>query len=411
MPTTSPIEPETYAKAMLNILADLGDEKVMAQDTELALLNILGDAAEDKEETRTVQTALLNVLEDSAAERVQLESTQKAFLNILGDAADDKEETRTVQTALLNVLEDSAAERLQLEATQRAFLNIMDDFDIEKGKVNRINAELVVEIAQRKTAEKELEDHKLRLEDTVAARTLELKRTNENLLAANKELEGFSYETSHVLLAPLRAMDGFAGILSEEYGDKLDDEGKRVLGVVRSSARELSALVDGILGFLRLGREELRPAPINMDDLARLALEGLKQKTDSRAIDIEIGPLPDTVGDAAMIWRVWTNLLENAAKFTAPRTNAKIELGAMRGESETIYFVRDNGVGFDMRFAAKLFGVFRRLHNTEFSGHGLGLAIVQRVVARHGGRIWAEAKPDEGATFYFSLPKQELNHG
>ena len=180
---------------------------------------------------------------------------------------------------------------------------------------------------------------------------------------------------------------------------------------MRSSAREMSDLVNGILGFLRLGREELRPAPINMDDLARSALDDLKEKTDARAIDIEIEPLPDTFGDAAMIRRVWTNLLENAVKFTAPRANARIELGARAGESETIYFVRDNGVGFDMRFTAKLFGVFSRLHSSEFSGHGLGLAVVQRVVARHGGRVWAEAKPDEGATFYFSLPKQELNHG
>lgn len=231
------------------------------------------------------------------------------------------------------------------------------------------------------------------------------------LEVANKELEGFSYSTSHVLRTPLRAIDGFCRILFEDYSNKLDGEGKRLLGVVRSSAQEMADLIDGILGFLRLGRDQMSIGPIDMAASVRSALQELEPKTRGRRLKIEIAPLPGAFGDAAMIQRVWTNLLDNAVKFTAPKAHALVQVGALAGDDETIYYVRDDGVGFDMQFAGKLFGVFNRLHGSEFVGNGMGLAIVQRVVSRHGGRVWAEGKPDQGATFYFSLPTKEIVYG
>jgi light-regulated signal transduction histidine kinase (bacteriophytochrome) len=362
------VDSKIFGQAMLNILADLTDEKVVAKDTELAMLNILGDAAEDMSRARTVKIALLNVLDDFAAEKAQLESTQKAFLNILAD------------------------------------------FDVEKERANRANVELLDEIAQRKRVEKELADHRSRLEDIVAARTIELQETNRNLVTANKELEGFSYSTSHVLRAPLRAIDGFSRILLEEHFDKLDDEGKRLLGVVRSNAREMDEQIDGILKYLRLGWDELSLVPIRMGDVVRSVFEQLEPTTRSRKIIFQLTPLPDTFGDTGMIQLVWTHLLENAVKFTVLKPKARIEVGALPGEGETIYFVRDDGAGFDMRFSGKLFGVFDRLHGSEFAGNGMGLAIVRRILLRHGGRVWAEGKPNEGATFYFALPTKERGY-
>ena len=232
------------------------------------------------------------------------------------------------------------------------------------------------------------------------------------LEVANKELEGFSYSTSHVLRTPLRAIDGFCRILLEDYSDRLDDEGKRSLGVVRSSAQEMAELIDGILGFLRLGRDPMSVGLIDMSVSVRTALEELEPKTRGRRLEDRGGVAPQRIrrcGDG--VQRVWTNLLDNAIKFTARKADALIEVGALASGDETVYYVRDDGVGFDMQFAGKLFGVFNRLHGSEFVGNGMGLAIVQRVVSRHGGRVWAEGKPDKGATFYFSLPTKEIVYG
>ena len=230
------------------------------------------------------------------------------------------------------------------------------------------------------------------------------------LEVANAELEGFSYATSHVLRAPLRAMDGFSRILEEDYGGKLDDEARRLIGVVRGNARDMSELIDEILGFLQLGRQAVEPQPLDMNRLAGAALESLRPKIGDRRIAFRIADLPSARGDPDMIGRVWLQLLDNAIKFTAPKARATIEVGASPGPRETVYFVRDNGVGFDMQFARKLFGVFNRLHGAEFSGDGMGLAIVQRVVVKHGGRVWAEGRPGHGAVFYFSLPAVEALH-
>ena len=247
--------------------------------------------------------------------------------------------------------------------------------------------------------EDELRKHRLHLEDMVAERTRELAESN-------KEMEAFAYSVSHDLRAPLRAIDGFSGILLEDYADKLDPEGQRLLHVVRDSTAKMGRMIDDVLAFSRAGRTEMNTEPLSMEALVGDAIKDLETATAGRRVRFEIGPLPDARGDGAMLQRVWVNLLDNAIKYSAPKPDARIEIGANQSADETAYFVRDNGVGFDMKYVDKLFGVFQRLHGSEFPGTGIGLAIVKRIVTRHGGRVWAEGKPNEGATLYFALPKR-----
>jgi two-component system sensor kinase len=217
---------------------------------------------------------------------------------------------------------------------------------------------------------------------------------------------------SHDLRTPLRAIDGFSKILLEDYRDRLDDEGKRLLKVVRDNTARMGQLIDDILKFSRAGRLELSPVEIDMEKMAHEVLEELLPLADASKLRVEIGSLPHALGDRAMMHQVFVNLLSNAIKFSREREPAVIKVGASVEGGEAVYFVKDNGAGFDMQFAAKLFGVFQRLHGvTEFEGTGIGLAIVKRIVARHGGRVWADGKVNEGATFYFALPMKEADHG
>jgi signal transduction histidine kinase len=222
---------------------------------------------------------------------------------------------------------------------------------------------------------------------------------------ANKELDAFSYSISHDLRAPLRAVNGYARMLVEDYHDRLDEEGRRLLTVVASSGEHMSRLVDDLLAFSRLSRAPLAAAPVGMRALVEEALAEARGESRAR---VEIGELPDAAADRGLLKQVWLNLVGNALKYSAKREAPRIEIGAKAEGAEHVYWVRDNGAGFDMRYARKLFGVFQRLHRAEeFPGTGVGLAIVQRIVARHGGRTWAEGKPGEGACFYFSLPRGE----
>ncbi len=252
--------------------------------------------------------------------------------------------------------------------------------------------------------EEELRKEREHLEELVTLRTADLTKANERLEATNRELEAFSYSISHDLRVPVRAIDGFSRILLEDYSGKLDAEGQRVLNVVRDSTVRMAGLIDDILAFSGIGRSELISARIDMDGLVRHLLREFEPAVAGRKLTFDIKPLAPAQGDAAMIRQVWTNLIDNAVKFTAPRPDAFIEIGSTAGEEETTYYVKDNGAGFDMHYAGKLFGAFQRLHGSEFAGAGIGLAIVKRIVARHGGRVWAKGKVNEGATFYFSLP-------
>ncbi len=261
------------------------------------------------------------------------------------------------------------------------------------------------DVTDRRRAEQELRAseealHGLNaeLERRVAERTAELE-------AANQELEGFSSSVSHDLRAPLRAIDGYARIVLDTYADRLDDEGRRLLGVVRESTVRMAQLIDDILAFSRARRLELRLADVDMNMLVGFVWQDLEPARAGREIELAVGPLPWVRGDPAMLRQVLANLLGNAVKFTAPRAVAHVEIGAHVSGAMASFFVKDDGVGFDARHASQMFGVFQRLHRVdEFEGTGIGLAIVKRIVSRHGGEVSAEGGVGEGATLRFTLP-------
>jgi signal transduction histidine kinase len=223
---------------------------------------------------------------------------------------------------------------------------------------------------------------------------------------ANRELESFAYSISHDLRAPLRAISGFCAILQEDYGAKLDAEGQEICGYIQSGVREMSQLIDDLLKFSRLSRAPMKVEPVNMRELAAAAFATVAADAPAQpAAVFDLGPLPEACGDAALLRQVWINLLSNAVKFSARREQPRIVVAGEGSGKEAIFTVQDNGAGFDPQHAGKLFGVFQRLHrSSEFEGTGVGLAIVHRIVERHGGRIWAEGKPGVGATFHFALP-------
>jgi PAS domain S-box-containing protein len=236
----------------------------------------------------------------------------------------------------------------------------------------------------------------------------ERKRVEEDLQASVKELEAFSYSVSHDLRAPLRAIEGFAQILWEENSKPLDEEGKRLVSLIRKNGFLLAQLVDDLLAFARVARKDFAKHRVPMGDLARLVSEELRREKGIAADIFQIQSLPDTEGDTALLRQVWLNVISNALKFTRKTASPRIEIGSEDQEKEVIYFVRDNGVGFDMQFADKLFSPFQRLHSAlEFEGSGIGLAMVQRIIHKHGGRVWAEGQVDAGATLYFALPKSQ----
>lgn len=259
-------------------------------------------------------------------------------------------------------------------------------------------------VDERKQAEEKIKELNRTLEQRIEMRTRQLE-------SANKELEAFSYSVSHDLRAPLRAIDSFARILFEDHADRLDQEGKRVLNVIGNNVQKMGHLIDDLFAFSRIDRKRLQTSQVDMNQLTDELIGELKADLGERIVDFNIKPLPDAKGDRAMLREVLLNLYSNALKFSGKRDKALIEISSRTEEHENIYYVRDNGVGFDMKYSHKLFKVFQRLHSTkEFEGTGIGLALVHRIVQKHRGQVWAEGEVGKGATFYFSLPKKGENN-
>jgi light-regulated signal transduction histidine kinase (bacteriophytochrome) len=301
--------------------------------------------------------------------------------------------------------------------------------DLGRGSADELRRRLAeFQESARDNARVELARTDATLETRLAERTIErddvardealtqLTRTNlaEELLhiqaaeleAANAELESFSYSVSHDLRAPVRAMLGYTRAIQEDYAALLDDEGRRLLSVVQSEASRMGALIDDLLAFSKLGRRPMNSATVNMFALAQEEAAEQARAANLPASVFAIAELPDILGDHGLLRQVWINLLANAVKYSSKNADPHIEVWAEAEAESVVFHVRDNGVGFDMAYAGKLFGVFQRLHrSSEFPGTGVGLAIVQRVVRRHGGEVWADSKLGEGATFSFRLPR------
>jgi len=234
-------------------------------------------------------------------------------------------------------------------------------------------------------------------------------RAREALQRTNAEIEAFSYSVSHDLRAPLRHVAGFVELLSKNASGRLDDQGRRYMGIISDATRHMGALIDDLLAFSKMGRTEMQCSTVSLDRIVKEAIRSAEADTAGRLIAWEVAPLPSVHADPSMLRLAMDDLISNAVKYTRPRTSARIEIGVENGDPrESVFFIRDNGVGFDARYAGKLFGVFQRLHRVdEFEGTGIGLANVRRIIARHGGRTWAVGDVDKGATVYFSLPHGE----
>ena len=268
-------------------------------------------------------------------------------------------------------------------------------------KLEKKMLDLEKEITERKQAEEELKKYQEQLEKIVKERTKELDEKN-------KELEAFSYSVSHDLRAPLRAIDGFTRILMEDYVSKLDDEAQRLGTIIQANSQKMGQLIDDLLAFSRIGRASMNFSKIDMKNLVNTIYDEAVNVEERKRITFSIADLPEAFGDTNMLHQVWMNLISNAIKFSSHRKQAVISVTCRVEENKLIYCIKDNGAGFNMKYKDKLFGVFQRLHSEkEFEGTGVGLALVQRIIHRHDGEVWAEGEVDKGAIFYFSLPKEK----
>ena len=310
---------------------------------------------------------------------VNLEDYTKAMLNILEDFSEEKARLMEMQRAAFNILEDFGAEKARFGETQRAMLNLLDDFSMEREKTEAVNRELREAIDS-------------------------LRRAKEAADAANRELDAFAYSVSHDLRAPLRSIAGFSHVLLEDYTQQLDEEGRDSLKRIISGTDKMGRLIDDLLNLSRITRTEMRREPLNMSLMVRKIAEGKEKAQPEREVEFLIEDGLFAYGDEHLLNVVFENLIENAWKFTGKSESARIEFGAIRRDAKTTYFIRDNGTGFDMAHAGKLFQPFQRVHAMhEFPGTGIGLATVKRIIERHGGRVWIEGETGKGTTVYFTL--------
>jgi light-regulated signal transduction histidine kinase (bacteriophytochrome) len=284
-------------------------------------------------------------------------------------------------------LKEDEAERIKIS---EALQSRVGEMEIEKYKrsreIQKMNTNLLKEIEERINVEKALEQNLIQLE------------------TANKELEAFTYSVSHDLRAPLRSIDGYTKILFEDYYEKLDEQGKHSMDVVMRNARKMTQLIDDLLDFSCYSKSEIRKMTTDLHTMVEDILREQKDQYAGKPMEITLKELKPAFCDMSMIRQVWRNLISNAFKYSSKKDVIRLEIGSFSENGTEVYYVKDHGVGFDMQYAGKLFGVFQRLHKIDqFEGTGVGLAIVQRILSRHGGKVWAEAKVNEGAAFYFSM--------
>ncbi len=407
----------------LTIWSDISERKIAEEE-----IHKLNAELEQRVRERTRQLAASEERMRQFFERqlvgMAITSPEKGWLHVNDKICEmlgySREELTRLSWAEMTYPEDLAPDVAQFERMLRGEI---DNYMLEKRFVRKdgsiVFTNLAVGCVRRTDRSVDyvlalLEDitERKRAEESILKLNVELQQRARALEDANLELESFSYSVSHDLRTPLRAIDGFAHILLDDYAGKLDEEGKRLLKVVRDNTSRMGQLIDDMLKFSRTGRVELTFSGIDMEGMAHAVFEELQPSIGTTKPQLEIEHLPPARGDSAMMRQVFVNLLTNAIKFSRLRDPAKIKVGGAIKGDEAVYYVKDNGVGFDMQYVDKLFGVFQRLHGvTEFEGTGIGLAIVKRIVTRHGGRVWAEGKPNEGATIYFALPAKETAHG
>jgi light-regulated signal transduction histidine kinase (bacteriophytochrome) len=299
-----------------------------------------------------------------------------ATLSLLEDFVEERQQLKDTQLAVLNILEDATADRLRAEAAVNASISILEELSAAQAEIGALNAELEVRVDQR-TAE---------------------------LVVANKNLEAFAYSVAHDLRSPLRALSGYSEALTEDYGDRLDDTGRWYADRIQAATERMGTLIDDLLLLAQVSRTDMNIEPVDLSaEVTALSAE-LHAREPGRVVRFVIAGGVRVTADRSLIRTVLANLVENAWKFTAKSEDATIEFGTIAADARVCCYVRDNGAGFDPAFTAKLFQPFQRLHAvSDFPGTGIGLASVQRIVERHGGRVWAEGAVDRGATFYFTL--------
>ncbi|HEX6428632.1 MAG TPA: ATP-binding protein [Niastella sp.] len=304
---------------------------------------------------------------------------------------------------LVKILKKNISAPIIALARTAAIISDKHDFTVravkmgndEIGTLTNAFNEMLEQIQQRDATLREFNEN---LEQKIRDRTKQLE-------SVNKELEGFSYSVSHDLRAPLRAIIGYSAMLEEDYADKLDDEARRITAVIKSNTAKMGQLIDDLLAFSRMSRQDMAKATVDMSVVVTEVREVLATQFDFNRIHWKIEPLPVVPANANMIKQVWINLISNAIKYSSKREIAQVEIGAFSQNGNTVFFVRDNGAGFNQQYAEKLFKVFQRLHSaTEYEGTGIGLALVEKIISKQGGSVWAEGEEDKGACFYFSLP-------
>jgi two-component system NtrC family sensor kinase len=398
---TPPLPEETRSQ--------LGPKKILAIDDSITYLQAVAEALRgDGYDVSLARSG------EEALELLAVESVDCILLDLMMPGLSGQDTCRRIKAApvvrnvpllMLTAIEDREAMIQGLSAGADDYVSKSSDFEILKARVRAQIRRKQFEDENRNVRE-ELLRKELEATEARAARDLAQTRANmvEELERANKELESFSYSVSHDLRAPLRSIDGFSHMLLEDYSDKLDEQGQKYLRTVRECARHMGGLIDDLLGLARVSRTAIHRVDVDLTALARGIADRLRRTAPERDVDFTIEEGMVGIGDRGLLSVLLENLLGNAWKFTSKRERPRIAFGSERRDGKVTYFLRDNGAGFDMAYAEKLFGAFQRLHSSnEFEGTGIGLATVQRVVHRHEGRVWAEGKVGEGATFYFTL--------